>query len=213
MEKHRYTKSLSNLSIITVIFLLIIIIGSLSTSNTGFEYKLSPKETVELALSTKDELTPVELNNIVTDGKPGYQIIDLRNPHEFIKGHIEGAINIPYAGLLEEENLEIFGNGSVVTILYGMDQQQATGPYMILKQLGYDKIKLLLGGYDFYSTLDLNLDSLYESSEYLVEEPRYDYAEIIGTSKGNNISVQKTEPPEPIIPSRKKKKTAIEGGC
>jgi hypothetical protein len=51
-----------------------------------------------------------------------------------------------------------------------------------------------------------------EIPEYLVEEPKYDFAAIIenaGLDQGSTPS----DEPEVIIPTRRKKKTVVEGGC
>ncbi len=214
MEKFKDKKSVRNLTIIAIVFILIIIVGMISLRKPEYIYKLTPEETLEVALTMEEEILPEEVADIVMWEDSNYRIVDLRSPHEFIIGHIEGAINIPFQGLLEEGNLKIFNpKDSIITIIYGKDQLQAVGPYLILRQLGYDRILVMLGGYDYYSTHSLDLYDMPEFPEYLNEEPRYNYYEIIEETAGSDITSPQSGQPEVIIPTRKVKKDVVEGGC
>ena len=55
--------------------------------------------------------------------------------------------------ILNGENKEFFEglqSDSITAVLYDYDQTEANGPWMILKQLGYN-VKILLGGYGYHS--------------------------------------------------------------
>jgi rhodanese-related sulfurtransferase len=98
---------------------------------------------VSLARRSSDVLDVGEVERLVDAGAP---IIDVRSPAEYAEAHIESAINIPLdvlqrgdaAGLPKDKG------ASVVTVcnvgeksLYGM---------LVLKALGYEKAKNLMGG-------------------------------------------------------------------
>lgn len=46
-------------------------------------------------------VTAEEIRNAQINGMPGQVIIDLRNPEDFVKGHIQGAVNLGYGSLLD----------------------------------------------------------------------------------------------------------------
>ena len=85
---------------------------------------------------------------------------------------------------------------------------------MILKQLGYNNFKVLLGGYHYFTTGPLDIYDMPDVPAYLVEEPAYDYLgimETMGSMSGNSNA--SSDQPEVVIPARKKKSSAVEGGC
>ena len=205
----------NRLSFAIFFFIIIGVIGFVTLSKPEFEYALTTEQALEQVLSYEDEMTPEELEEIIWDEIPGYVFVDLRNSFEFEKGHIENAINIPSVSVLSDENKEFFEGlkkDSVTAILYDYDQTEANGPWMVLRQLGYN-VKILLGGYGYYSgeTFDMMYDS--EIPQYLIEEPKYNYAEIMEELSAGGASVVQDVQAEVVIPTRKKKKTVVEGGC
>lgn len=203
------------LSIAVFFFILIIVIGFVTLSKPDFEYALTTEQALEQILSYEDEMPPEEAEEIIWDEVAGYVFVDLRNPYEFEKGHIENAINVPSVSILNEEHTELFESmqkDSITIVLYDYDQTEANGPWMILKQLGYN-VKILLGGYGYYSgeTYDMMYDS--EIPQYLIEEPKYNYVEIMEELTAGGASVVQDVQAEVVIPRRKKKKTVVEGGC
>ena len=57
---------------------------------------------------------------------------------------------------------------------------------MLLRQLGFDNTKVLLGGYDYMANEDIDYYDMPEISLYLVEEPQINYAEFIENASLKN---------------------------
>lgn len=209
-----FKPSLTRLTIAVYFFALVLLIGLLSIREPVYKYEMNPEEAMEVALSYDDEIIPEEVSEIVYYEDSGYVIIDCRSPYDFERGHIDGAVNIPSYSFFEDDNLDVFETeDSTIFILYGKDQLQATGPYLILRQMGYENLKVLLGGYDYYSTHSLDYYDMPEDPEYYVETPKYNFAEIMMEMGGDAQVVQDADQPEVVIPTRKKKESVIEGGC
>lgn len=208
----------------------IILIGLFTLHKPEFEYTMSLDETHQYVMVPGDEIYPFDAMQILQEDKPGFQFIDLRNEYEFNLGHLPNAINIPQYSLLKEDftdMLEGLEEDSVMIVLYGRDQSQANGPWMLLKQLGYKNVRLLMGGYNYYAALQ---DSNFVENEiprYYTEQNWYDYQSIIDkvvadaqealTKNEASTELQaapKPKPqPEPVIPVKKAKQAVIEGGC
>ncbi len=205
----------NRLSIAVFFFVLIIVIGFVTLSKPDFEYQITTAQMLEQVLSFDDEMSPEEAEEIIYDEVSGYIFVDLRNPYEYAKGHIENAINIPSVSLLNDENTAFFERlqkDSIIAVLYDYDQTEANGPWMLLKQLGYD-VKILLGGYGYHSGETYDMFSESELPQYLVEEPKVNFAELMETlSEGGNTIVNEVQA-EIVVPIRKKKKSVVEGGC
>jgi len=209
-------KKTNNLLIGAIAFVVIILIALISTNQPEHPYELSQEETLEMVLAAAEmEVIPEEIQFLKEDPSITLYFVDLRSPGEFGKGHIEGALNIPQSSILKEENLEFFQSldSTRTAILYGRDQIQANGPWMILKQLGIDDIKVLKGGYQYYSTNSLDIKDMPQTPVYMIEVPQYDYAQLVEETPGiGDVSVE-TEGPQQIIPVRKKKTQRVAGGC
>lgn len=79
----------------------------------------------------------------------GKQLIDIRPANLFAQGHPENAINIPLRQLLEKESLNMLDKltkDGRQAVLFGTDELQATAPWLLLQQLGYENVLLLKGG-------------------------------------------------------------------
>lgn len=88
-------------------------------------------------------VSATDLNNMMQDGD--IFILDIRAAADFESvGHIEGAVNVPYAALAVQENLDMLPmDKKIVVVCYtGNTAGQAT---MLLNLLGYDAAVLSYG--------------------------------------------------------------------
>ena len=199
------------------IFILVIVIGLLTINRPDLKFSMSMEEAIEQVMLNEDEMYPEDLVGIIEMEEPGYVLIDLRNPYEFMKSHINGAVNIPSNSILDKANLKMFKQhlaDSVTVVVYGQTQLEANGPWMILKQMGFQNIKVLMGGYHYFTTGPLDFYDMPEVPEYLVEEPAYDFFGVMETLGSRSFEEEESgEQPQVVIPTRKKKENVIEGGC
>jgi rhodanese-related sulfurtransferase len=203
------------LTIASIFFVLIIIIGFLTFKTPAFNYKLSVQQTVEELLSPENIIYPEEAKQIISSGNSHYVFVDLRNPYEYSVGHPENALNIPVSDITGGENISFFKDmkeRQITVILFGNDLHEANKPWMWLRQIGFDNTKMLYGGYIYL----LNSGSVnVVMQSYAVEKQDFDYSIF---QKGNSSSSVAS----PIINKEKKnqldtvkreKKTATMGGC
>jgi len=199
------------------IFILVIVIGLLTINRPDLKFSMSMEEAIEQVILNEDEMYPEDLVGIIEMEEPGYVLIDLRNPYEFMKSHINGAVNIPSNSILDKANLKMFKQhlaDSVTVVVYGQTQLEANGPWMILKQMGFQNIKVLMGGYHYFTTGPLDFYDMPEVPEYLVEEPAYDFFGVMETLGSRSFEEEESgDQPQVVIPTRKKKENVIEGGC
>jgi rhodanese-related sulfurtransferase len=76
-------------------------------------------------------------------------IVDVRQPDEYVAGHIEGAINLPLGELLQNLG-ELPDSKTAPILLYCHSQKRATHALVVLHELGYLKVFNLEGGYAAY---------------------------------------------------------------
>jgi len=196
------------ISIASVLFILIILIGLLTYKRPKNLYSVNTQTTLE-NISTNDYLIP--LNKLA---EVEHILIDIRSQYEFEKGHLENAINIYTPEILSDENTEVFNklkSDNTTVILYGTNPDEALEPYMLLYQLGYPNLKILLveNSYSQNKLITKNVE---------IEKSVGDVNAFIDESikKANIKSKPKAKtppPPKRVIAVKKKKKMPAEGGC
>lgn len=197
--------------ILPTLFILALALAMSSCQPAGSGFQNTPESALQATLSSDNLISPEAA------AKPGaaYRFIDLRSPAAFEQGHIEGAVNIPVQHLLDPENLRQFREKGVTFVLYGSNQREANGPWMLLNQMGLDNVKVLQGGFDYISAATTD-----STASYLAETPRYNYAQVF--KEGIVKEQLSTTPPKPaapaakpkvIVPKKKVVKEEVEEGC
>ena len=158
---------------------------------------------------------PYELEDIFSGAIDTVILIDIRDKFEFGRGHIDGAENISAITLINQDNIKrlkkTVEEGRTI-VIYGNDQLEANGPWMVFRQLGFDNVKVLLGGYNFYKDWKDMLGDTYYEDSYLLGAPRYDFAEVAASASMIG-GESESESQKPVTVKRKKKSSVAEGGC
>lgn len=203
------------LIIATTLFVLVLAIGMLTLRKPDFEYQITTEEMLEELYNIENEMLPDEAMEIIAYADSSYIFVDLRNSYEYDKGSLENAINIPVSDILDEESMEFFEQmavDSIILVLFGYNQREANGPWMMLKQLGFNNMKVLLGGYGYLADEDIDYYDLPEIPPYFVEEASMDFATFIEEAGNQPLETSNTEKIS-IKPVQRKKKIVAEGGC
>ncbi len=183
------------MKIINKILILSVAILMLSCGIDGSKkYVLSPEETLNAYLNKEDIYSSEKIANILLCKQSDkYQLIDLRTPHEFAVDHIEGAINVPFKDIFDEEYFNILNQDKHINVLYGTDATQAVDAYLMLKQLNFKNIKVALGGFDFMNKYIVDSYGI-KTGIYDDEKPRYDYLRLVaGTNAPKEEKIAKPE--------------------
>ncbi len=199
--------------IVMSVFVVVIIVGFITIPKPLLTYKMDMKQSIS-ELNDKDALfTPEQLESFLSGKLKHVILFDIRDHFIFGQGHIPGAENMSANDLTQEENierLEELKNQNYTVVLYGEDQLQANGPWMLFRQVGFDNIKVLQGGYSYYKE---HKESLTEGSgkAYQMETPRYDYAEMAAPNDGSGINSNINK--KPVTIQRRQKTSVAAGGC
>lgn len=116
--------------------------------NAGLDGVLTAQNQKIFSAGTDGYIAVEELQGSLSgEGEAKYFLVDLRRSEHYLKGHIPGAINIPYEEILQTANLEKLPAGmpdtKIVLVCYtGFKANQAA---RILNQLGYQAVPLQLG--------------------------------------------------------------------
>jgi sulfur-carrier protein adenylyltransferase/sulfurtransferase len=184
--------------------------------NTTHPYKLTAAQLLNEANTKTQFIAPETVADMIVKKDPTLQLIDVRSKDEFEKFSLPGAIPIPIADLLSEENLSQFDQDARMMVLYANSTVVANEAWMILRQLGYSNIYVLEGGLNYW--FDAVMNPKQPGSASADEEfAKYDFRK--GASQalgGGSVSAApaSTSAPaaKPAIQAVPKKKKAA-GGC
>jgi rhodanese-related sulfurtransferase len=202
------------LTIASILFAIILVIGLITVKKPQTPFSRTIDETLKLITSSKDIIAPAEFKNMISQNTGSFLLIDVRSPLDYHKSHINEAVSMPIQEILNPENLKTIkklDDESGVAVLYGNDQLEANSAWMILKQIGYDNLKVLEGGYFCYSALETKTAPA-DSQDCQAEKPVINYQEEMN-KQGIPQSTAGIKTIEPIKVIKKEKKSATEGGC
>jgi rhodanese-related sulfurtransferase len=220
MKEHQRT---DRLVLITIILVLLVAIALLTYKAPRLVYEINSDQ-VLTELNQQDFLVSVDQAKEMEKDE-NVVFVDIRNSGEFFVKHIENAINVPKIKLLDEASMEMFEDDTKSFVLYGSNHRAAAGPWMVLKQLGIENIKILVGGYSNYQNFGKAFPDYYQDLGE-VEKAQYDiqseisrvsakFAEMDKVSGDDSPKLNKTpvknSTPIQIIPVEQK--PAADEGC
>ncbi len=197
------------------LFAVIIVIGLVTLSKPRLSYVLTPQQTIDLVTYDEGFVFPYELEDILNKTIDTVIVVDIRNTFQFGRGHIPGAENISAVELLSKENikrLKQLQDANQAILIYANNLTEANGPYMVLRQIGFNNVKVLMGGYDYYKEWHDMLADSYGDDSYFMGAADYDYAEVAANTNISTDNDNSASKPAVTV-ERKKKAKVAEGGC
>lgn len=204
MEKNKLKKVLWGLA---ALIMIAIVVTGIAIYQAKLPYKLTVEQTLT-ELNNKDNVVDAASLQLIKQAEKTI-FIDLRNPIEYNFSHYQEAINIPAEKILIEENMEVIqeiqDNGNTI-VLYADVPQKAAGTWMLLKQIGIDKVKMFSGTYDQLMSEQLLPVNLFN------EIPVIDTAALQKKNEPANTNTPKIAVPKKAVsPMRAEPQTG--GGC
>ena len=180
---------------------VVIILLAYLFSPDSLDYKMNVGESLKLV---NDPSVLVEIKDLA-----GKQLIDIRTEEDFLKGHPEGAINLPIRQLLDEESLETLDElleSGKTAVLIGNNELQAISPLFLLRQIGYTNLKLLKGGLS--STNEFVATDLAATEVSVIDTAAIQAKPALSNQTVTNSPLIKPESIKPV-----KKAVSAGGGC
>ena len=196
------------ISIASVLFILIVLIGLLTYKRPPHMYTINSKTTLENITTDNFLISLEDIEN------KEYVLIDTRNEFEFQKGHLNNAVNIYAPEILNEENTSIFNKfqeENKTMVLYSTNPNMVVAPFMVLYQLGFKNLKMAAINNSYNQNKLITEDIDVEKSEADINA--FINESIKKTAKQSKPKPIVKAPPKKVIPIKKKKKMPVEGGC
>jgi len=212
MKKFQFTPR----QMLSVIILSLGIIIAAVPKDTTTPYKLTAEQILDEMKSGTQYLHPDLIAQMLVEGDPTLQLIDVRPASEFEKYHLPGAINIPFDDLLSPEHQYMLNQGVMMNVLYANGTTRANEAWMLIRQLGYDNNYVLTGGLNYWVETILNPQAPAATSPD-DEFARYDFRKAAsGALGGGAVAPAEQGSTTPVAiprPRPQQKKQAVQGGC
>jgi len=95
-------------------------------------------------------INEIDYKDLLQKAKDGGILIDVRTRQEFLEGHLEGAILIPYYEI-RKKIVNIIPTKEQCIVLYCQNGGRSMKAYEVLKKIGYTDIYNLKGGLELIS--------------------------------------------------------------
>jgi rhodanese-related sulfurtransferase len=206
-KPHRISVSIQIWILLLVFALLACILPNRQHSSSEF----SPSEMIELLKSTDQYLTCDQVARSIVRKDGSILLVDIREPEEYLDMSIPGAINIPFADILNPNWSGYFDDPTTTTVLYANGTIIASEAWMLCTQTGYRNIKVMQGGLNKW--FDLVMESEFygkriTAAENALFEVRYRARDFFTTMNSLPDSIKTA-----FLEVKMKKEAELVGGC
>lgn len=198
-------KSYKHIAAGTLIFALGILFIFLPDRKTHIVNKVSDANYISahsIATMEADELA-----FRIVDHEPNIKIIDIRSSETFAKISLPGSVNIQLRELFNKEWLSLFSQRHVKKVVIAEDEAQGRVAYLLLRELGYENLAVLQGGFELFNKTILTPSTFIPAGtrwdadvKQFRENARNEILKMIDENKHKSSSVVKKE-------------KKIQGGC
>lgn len=181
-------------------------------ANETTDQRTPEKILVDLNEGTR-YITTDHLAERIIDGDPSIQLVDVRDPYDFMDFSLPGAESIPISDIGTEVAAELFESPGKDFIFYSTGDVEANKAWLMANRMGFERLYVLDNGLNHW------IKTIIRPSQPADTEPQeaFDlYQFRLGASQfftGGDVSVTTEVPAEEIQFERKKKKNVVEGGC
>ena len=198
------------------VLLVLAFIAMFLPNTAPFKHVINEQELLYEANKEGRYVSTDEIAQAIMENDPSYLLIDLRTPKEFAKFSIDGAINIPYAKIMDEANLDYFNQDVYTTVLFSNGSSLADQAWMRLRSYDYQGNKVMKGGLnEWYKTIinpqkPKDIATAEDEAAYLFRKGAsifFTGAQVVGNAAP---STKRKASSKPIV---KRKKKEVSGGC
>lgn len=156
--------------------------------NTTHPYKLTASQLLEEVKGREQFFSPDELADKLINRDPSIQLIDVRDPGDFEKFSLPGAINVPLSDLLNEKYTDLLNQDVKMNIFYSNGTIGANQAWLITRQLGYENNFVLEGGLNYWIETIIHPEKPSSTSSN-EEFAKYDFRMAAGSALGGGGAI------------------------
>lgn len=213
-------KRVPNRYLITAFILIVLSLGFILVLPLPVHEGINAEHLLKNAISSERYISTDQVADKIIAKDPSFILIDVRDSEDHKAYALPGAINIPIATLLNEENETYLDQSQYDVIFYSNDNLYADQAWMLCNRLGYENLRVMEGGMNKWFTTVINPpvpDDKMAVEDFELYSTRKAASMYFGVMYPEQVVIEEpvVEKPVPkkIIPVKKKKKRPAEGGC
>jgi sulfur-carrier protein adenylyltransferase/sulfurtransferase len=177
-----------------LIFMALVLLTMLVKWIAAPDYKMRNAEMLAVVTGEQQKILPWQLREMIRKNElKDHLLVDLREPAQFNRGSLPGAINIPLKNVLDRKSLKQFKKTDANVILFSGDESQASAASALLTAKGLTNIRMLTNDYGFLKTQVL--ESFNPAAAYSKgESARYDYNRFFRTGGSTDFQTPRAQP-------------------
>ena len=173
--------------------------------------ELPPSKMIELLNSGEQFITCDQVARSIVNQDTSVQLIDLRQPSDFLSSHLPGAVNIPFEDIFNPDWSGYLDDPCRTTILYTNGSTIAAEAWVLCTQQGHRNLKVMEGGMNEW--FDVVMESEFSgkritAAENALFEVRYKARNFFNTMNSLPDSLKTA-----FLEVKKKKEAELVGGC
>lgn len=203
-----------NKNYIFLALLLIVLAGGLLFLPERDNYQqIKPEELMLDIVQTSRFVTTDQVAEMIIEGDPTLELVDVRSADEYGEFSLPGSINIPLDSLMIDEYQDYLGIEDMNVVFFANDDIKADQAWVISKRMGYSSLYVMTGGLNCWMKTIIQPEMPVETAS---KEEFEKYAFRKGASMyftGAEIALPDNAGKSTVTVTRKKKSTVAEGGC
>lgn len=132
-------------------FVLLALLVFTFTVNCNSSEQMEAISTLEQPVSAYTDITQSEFQSMKTDLPEDVVILDVRTDEEVAEGMIDGAIQVDYRNANFRNQIALLDTSKTYIVYCRSGGRSSAASKMMTEELGFKKVKNLLGGYSNYS--------------------------------------------------------------
>ena len=180
---------------------------------------IKPELLLANSISTERYISTDELADRIINQDPSILLIDVRDSISYLKNTLPNAFNIPLKKILNEEFEGYLNQDEYDVILFSNDNFYANEAWIICNRLNFKNLRVLKGGINNWFNTIINPTKPTENmatTDFDLYSTRKASSMFFGVAypeQAQPATSKKPVPKKTLVPFKKKKKMATEGGC
>ena len=173
--------------------------------------QIKPDKLMWEAVQPTRYVTVDQVAQMIIEGDPTLELVDVRSIKDFDKYSLNNAVNIPFDSLLCPNYQDYLGIEDMNVIFYGNTDIKADQSWVIARRMGYKNIYVLKGGLNAWIDCIIKPQQPDETAS-LSEFENYEFRK--GASAYfTGAKLETSENKSSVKVVRRKKGAAVAGGC
>jgi len=203
-----------NRNYIILAVLFIILAGGIFFLPERDNYKqINPEQLMWDIVQTSRYVTTDQVAEMIIEGDPTLQLVDVRNEYEYFDYSLPNALNIPLDSIVADSYSDYLGIEDMNMVFLSNDDILADLAWVMVRRLGYKNIYVMKDGLNGWISTIIQPEAPAETASK-TEWELYSFRK--GASMyftGAEIAATDDSGGKPVTVRRKKKANVAEGGC